>query len=188
MLRSDAILALLDSRSFSSIWFWLLVMLAWSLAGRRVLGVPQDVISAVERPAPANPDDPAAIMLLDWLSLTLPRWRLRPREGAVLVGVAAFLFSGLAILGFGYGLEMAQALVLLALPFAAIFGFEMRLAGRLRALLQQAEAGMAPNVAGAEAARLMQRHRLLVLALSVLAVTVIAFYAALWMILNPFPF
>lgn len=188
MPRAEALLALLDSRSFGSIWFWVILTLAWTMAGRRSLGVPSDVIAAAGRATPGPEDDPAALMLLDWLSLTLPRWHLGPREGVVLLGVGAFLLSTLAVLGFGYGLEMAQALVLLILPFALLFALDLRLARRLIVILGRAEVGQPVNEAGAEAARLLRHHRRVGLALSVLSVTVTAFYGAVWMIAHPYGF
>lgn len=190
---TQSILAILDSRSFASAWFWLLLLLAWTLAGRRVLGVPGDVIHAARRPedaegaVPATADDPAALRLLDWLSLSLPRWRPNPRRDALVLGGAAFLLSALAVLGFGYGLEMAQALVLLILPFALLAALELRLARRVAALVEAAETGaLSANHAGAEAARLMARHRGLVGLVSVVALAVIAWHAAVWMLTHPF--
>ncbi|GLK64852.1 MULTISPECIES: hypothetical protein [Paracoccus] len=188
MPRPEGILALLDSRSFSSIWFWVILTLAWTMAGRRVLGVPWDVVAGAGRITSGPKDDPAAINLLDWLSLTLPRWRIDSREGAILLGMGSFLLTTLATLGFVYGLEMAQALVLLILPFALLFALDLRLARRLRQVLAQAEVGQPVNEAGAEAARLMRRHRVLILGLSILSVAVAAFYGAIWMITHPFGF
>lgn len=186
MLHPEGILTLLDSRSFGSIWFWVLLLFVWSQAGRRILGVPSDVVGAVRKGAGLAGDDPAAMLLLDWLSLTLPRRRIGRGEGAVLLGLTAFALSTLAVLGFGYGLEMAQALVLVLVPLALIFLIELRLARRLTLVLRQAETGASVNAAGAEAARLMRRHRLLVTLLSVLVVALTAFYGALWMLMHPF--
>lgn len=188
MPGAEAIPALLDSRSFGSIWFWVILTLAWTMAGRRSLGVPGDVIAAAGRAAPGPGDDPAALALLDWLSLTLPRWRLGPREGVILLGLAAFLLSGLSVLGFGYGLEMAQALVLLILPFAGLFVLDLRLARRLGAVLGRAEVGLPVNEAGAEAARLLRHRHRVGLAVSVLSVVVTAFYGAVWMMAHPYGF
>lgn len=188
MPGSEGILALLDSRSFGSVWFWVILTLAWTMAGRRSLGVPSDVVVAALRMQPTGQNAPQALALLDWLSLTLPRWHLGTREGAVLLGAGAFLFSALAVLGFGYGLEMAQALVLLILPFAGLFVLEVRLARRLTDLLARAETGLPVNAAGAEAARLLRGQRRIVLAVSILSVAVTAFYGALWSIAHPFGF
>ena len=191
MLAPEGILTLLDSRSFGSVWFWVTLVFAWTAAGRRVAGVPVDVVNAVARPDPASaspPDDPAAVTLLDWLSLTLPRWQVSGGSGAVLLGLATFLLTSLALLGFVYDLEMAQALVLLILPFALVFVMEMRLAHRLRAVLARAERGAPIDQAAAEAARMMLRHRLGFVLMSMLAVALSAFHGALWMLRHPFGF
>ncbi len=186
VLDIDGILTLLDSRSFGSIWFWVMLLFAWSLSARRVLGVPSDVFGSVGKSAALPGDDPAAMLLLDWLSLTLPRRNIGTGEGALLLGLAAFLLTTLAVLGFEYGLEMAQALVLLMLPFALVFLAEMRLARRLALVLRQAETGGSVNAAGTQAARLMRRHRLMVTLLSILVVALTAFYGAIWMLMHPF--
>ena len=188
MLGPEGILALLDSRSFGSIWFWVLLMFAWTVAGRRIAGVPVDVVSAAARADRTAPHDPAALALLDWLSLTLPRWRVAGLEGVALLGIAAFLLTTLALLGFVYDLEMARALVLLILPFVLVFALELRLAGRLRAVLAQAEQGAPINQAAVQAAGLMRRHRLVFTLVSILAVTLAAFHGALWMLRHPFGF
>ena len=75
MIEPEGILTLLNSRSFGSIWFWATLLFAWTLVGRRVLGVPADVLGAAGRRADLPGDDPASLLLLDWLSLTLPRRR-----------------------------------------------------------------------------------------------------------------
>lgn len=184
MFSPDAILALLDSRSYGTVWFWLMLMLAWAGAGRRILGVPWDVVAGLRQATGGG--EAEALALLDWLSLTLPRWRLGPRDGALLLGAGSFLMTVLLILGFGYGLEMAQALVLLLAPLALLFVLDLRLARRLRAVLARAEVGQPVAEAGAEAARLMTRHRMVILMLSILSALVTGFFAALWMILHPY--
>ena len=186
MIEPEGILTLLNSRSFGSIWFWATLLFAWTLVGRRVLGVPADVLGAAGRRADLPGDDPASLLLLDWLSLTLPRRRVGAGEGALLLGLGAFLLTALAVLGFGYGLEMAQALVLLALPFVLVMVLEIRLARRVADVLHRAQTGAPVNQAGAEAARMMRRHRILVTLISVLAVALTAFYGAIWMLMHPF--
>ena len=44
MILSE-LLSILDARSFASPWFWLVLVGVWTLAGRGVLGVPNDVLS-----------------------------------------------------------------------------------------------------------------------------------------------
>ncbi|WP_114349470.1 hypothetical protein [Paracoccus lutimaris] len=188
MLRPEGILTLLDSRSFGSIWFWVLLMFVWTVAGRRIAGVPLDVVHAAARAEGAAANDPAAITLLDWLSLTLPRWRATGPESVILLGIAAFFLTTLALLGFLYNLEMARALVLLILPFALVFALELRLAHRLRAVLVQAEQGAPIDQAASQAATLMRRHRMLFVLISILSVALAAFHGALWTLQHPFGF
>lgn len=185
---TQGLLAILDSRSFGSIWFWLLLVLAWSLVGRRVLGVPADVIQAARKPQQGD-DDAAALLLLDWLSLTLPRWQVGRTEGTLLLGLGTFALTALFLLGFVYGLEMAQALVLLVLPFAVLFAVELRLARQLRQVVDDAQSGTrSVHDAAAQSARRLSRHRRAVSLVSVLAVGLTAYRAALWLLAHPFGF
>ncbi|MTH65401.1 hypothetical protein [Paracoccus shanxieyensis] len=184
---TQGILTILDSRSFASIWFWLLLTLCWTLAGRRVAGVPSDVLAAIRKPQ--GPDDPAALLLLDWLSLTLPRRHLGQVEAIVMLACATFVLTALFLLGFIYGLEMAQALVLLLLPFAVLYAAELRLCRRLSGLVEAAETGaVSVNDAAAAAAKLMRRQRLAINIGSILAVAVTAWRGAIWIVTHPFGF
>lgn len=184
---TQGILTILDSRSFGSIWFWLLLTLAWTLAGRRIAGVPSDVLSAVRKPEP--PVDSAALLLLDWLSLTLPRRQIGPTEAMVMMTVAAFTLTTLFMLGFFYGLEMAQALVLLLLPFAVLFVTEARLSRRLFAIAHAAETGaLSINDAAQQSAKLMLRQRVAINVGSVLAIAVTAWRGAIWIATHPYGF
>lgn len=184
----NGLLAILDSRSFSSIWFWLMLVVAWTLAGRAVLGVPHDVVGrAKARRAETRADDPEALALLDWLSLVLPRWRVAPTEAVWLIAITSFGLSALMFLGFGYGLEMAQALFLLITPFAGVALLNLLLARRLRIVLAAAQTGQTPpDVAAAQAARMMQSHRFVLAGASVLVVAICALWGTLWIVLHPF--
>ncbi|MFT4015150.1 MAG: hypothetical protein QM682_17535 [Paracoccus sp. (in: a-proteobacteria)] len=185
---TQALLAILDSRSFGSIWFWLLLVLAWTMAGRRVLGVPVDVVQAARQPQGPG-DDPAALALLDWLSLSLPRWRIGRIEAALFLGLAAFALTALFILGFLYGLEMAQALVLLILPFAVLFGIELRLAHGLEGVVADAQDGrLAANEAAALASRRLRRHRAGISVGSILVMALTAYRGAIWLATHPYGF
>lgn len=187
MPQFNGLISLLDSRSFGTIWFWLVLVGMWSASGRHVLGVPTEILSRARRMQTlGEPEGQAVLALLDWLSLTLPRWRLGTGEGAVFLGCAAFVLTSLAILGFGYGLEMAQALTLLLLPFMILFWMRVLLARRLTPLLEAADSGERPvSGVGAEAARRMQTHRHVVTALSIVAVALTALWGTLWALMNP---
>lgn len=183
MPQFSGFLHLMDAPSYSSIWYWVLLLMGWTLVGRAVLGVPMDIVSRARR----APDGPEGLALLDWLSLNLPRWRVGPGDGVWLLALAAFVFGALAVLGFAYGLEAAQALVLLVLPFAVLLGMRLRLARRLLPLLAGAEAGdLAADEAAAQAARAIVVHRRWASVLSVLAVALTALWGTIWGLTHPF--
>ncbi len=197
MALATTILALLDSRSFSTIWYWLILAICWSAASRHVLGVPPDVIHRALASGRARADaaegeptqESAALALLDWLSLMVPRWLAPPREGAILLGIGCFILAMLFFLGFRYGLEMAQALFLLGAPLALVAVLQFRLARRLARLLEEAQSGrLTPVDAAQKAARQMRRLRFLVTGMSVLVVALSAFWGALWLVAHPYGF
>lgn len=178
-----AMLAVLDTRSFASAWYWLLVAGLWSWIGRGALGVPADLVRAVLR----DPGNTAAHRrLLDWIALVAPRWRVGPREAAVLVGAVCFALSALAALGFGFHRQFAQALVLLLGPMAVIAALRVRLAARLDRMRGAVVPGDTGDTgAAAAAARAIVRHLRLTAALAVVSVAVSAFWAARWLALHP---
>ena len=184
----DSLIGLLDSRSFTSIWFWLVLLGLWSVIGRHILGVPNEVVNAARQALRENQAEaPVVLHLLDWLSLTLPRWRMGAREGAVMFGLTAFGLSSLAILGFGYGLELAQALAILGAPFTIVFWMRVRLARRLSPLLADAEDARTPlGPVAAQAVRQMVLHRRVISVLSMISVAITALWGALWAALHPF--
>ncbi|MTD99612.1 hypothetical protein GIY56_04855 [Paracoccus sp. YIM 132242] len=190
MPQFDSLIGFLDSRSFGTVWYWLVVIGAWSLTGRHVIGVPAEIVGRARDAIQAGEGDcPAMLHLLDWLSLVLPRWRLGAREGVAFLGLTGFVLTSLAIMGIGYALELALAAFLLLLPFAVLFWMRVALARRLMPLLEAAEQGARPvPEAAAEAVRRMVIHRRLVTILSMAAVAVTALWGALWSVVHPYGF
>jgi hypothetical protein len=184
----DGVISLLDSRSFGSIWFWIVLIGLWAGAGRNVIGVPVEVLHRARRAqVEGQAEGHEVITLLDWLSLVLPRWHVGPREGAVFFGLGAFALTSLALFGFRYGLEMAQALTLLCIPLFLLFWLRVRLARRLIPLLRAGQEGESPVASvSAEAIGRMIRHRRLVTLLSIVAVAVTALWGTLWGLMHPY--
>lgn len=172
----------MDSASFATVWFWLALIAAWSLSGRAILGVPADVIARARR----DPQGEAGMIYLDWLSLCLPRWRLAGREGVWLLAITGFVLTSLGIMGFRYGLELAQALVLLCLPFALLFMMRLRLARRLAPLIDAARGGVSDAGETAEKTlKMIRLHRALVTLVSIIAIAVTALWATIFGLLHP---
>ncbi|WP_347139299.1 hypothetical protein [Paracoccus sp. SSK6] len=186
----DSLIGFLDSRSFGTIWYWLVVIGTWSLTGRSVIGVPVEIVSRARSAVQAGEgESPAVLHLLDWLSLMLPRWRLGAQEGVILLALTGFGLTSLAIMGIGYALELALAGFLLLLPLAILFWMRVVLARRLMPLLEAAEQGARPIPdTAAEAVRRMVIHRRLVTILSMAAVAITALWGALWSVVHPYGF
>ncbi|MFV0299999.1 MAG: hypothetical protein ACK5IP_03800 [Paracoccus sp. (in: a-proteobacteria)] len=182
MPQIEGFLDLLDARSFGSVWFWVVLILIWAGSGRAVLGVPTDVINRARR----DPQGGPGLALLDWLTLALPRWQFGQREGVVVLGLAGFAIGSLVVLGFGYGLELAQAASLLVVPLLLLFLMRVGLARRLVPVMSGAQDGsIAPDEATARVLRVIVIHRRLVFLLSVLAVGATALWGTIWQLMHP---
>jgi hypothetical protein len=183
----NSLIGLLDSRSFMTIWYWLALVGMWSATGRSVIGVPSETVSRARSALSANqPDDPAVVGLLDWLSLVLPRWRLGTTEGAVFLGVTCFALTSLLVLGFVFWLELAQAVFLLLMPFWVLFWMRVRLARRLTPLIDAAHMGKTTlEQTARDAARMMTWHRRWVTVLSMVSVLLTVLWGSAWAILHP---
>lgn len=176
----------LDTRSFSSVWYWLMLTVTWTWVSRGALGIPPELVRNLHRRGDAKADDPEALRLLDWVSLVAPRWQLMRDDGVVLLGVASFVLSVLAGLGFLYGLELAQALLLMMGPLMLLGWLRLQLAARLRATLAEAERGHLPvGQAAAQIAARVTTHMRATLVLSGLAVAAAAVWGTIWMAAHP---
>lgn len=183
----DGLFSFLDNRSFGTIWFWLVFVGIWMSNAREIVGVPLHVLMAARKAQKADaPDGQEVLTLLDWLSLTLPHWQLGPREGAVILGVASFFLTALAILGFGYDLEMAQALTLLLVPLHILFWMRIRLARGISPLLKVGQTGIQPlTEISAEIIRRMIWHRRGFMLLVILSGMIAGLWAMLWSLMHP---
>lgn len=178
----------LDTRSFSSVWYWLLLTVTWTWVSRGALGIPPELVRSLHRRGTGSADagDATALRLLDWVSLVAPRWQLLRDDGVVLLGVASFVLSVLAGLGFLYGLELAQALLLLVGPLMLLGWLRIRLASRLRATLAEAEGGrLSVEDAAAHMAKRITAHLRVTLALSAAAVAAAAIWGTIWLAAHP---
>lgn len=109
---------MVDMRSFSSLWYWLAVAVYWSLSSHWVLGIPQDMIHRARRIGGTAVNDLECLVRIN-----TQRVLFYTREAqAPLIGVVAFIFTVLVLLGFVYGIELAQALLFFFVP-AVLQGF-----------------------------------------------------------------
>lgn len=114
----------IDTRSFASLWYWIMIALMWAGVTRQVMGVPHDVIARARRFGGGAQADFESLARLNAQRL-MYFWQ---RGGLAYVAITAFFFSGLFVMAFGFGMEFAQALVFLITPMAIIGALSMRAA------------------------------------------------------------
>lgn len=103
-------------RSFSNLWFWIALAVVWSSVSHWVLGVPYDMIQRARRIGGQAETD-----LEDIARVNVNRLLYIGRvSGLWILGFTCFILSGLAVLGFYYGVEFAQAVFLLGFPMAVV--------------------------------------------------------------------
>lgn len=112
----SSLFELIDLRSFSNLWFWIALAVAWSSASHWVLGVPYDMVLRARRVG-----GQAEIDLEDITRVNVNRLLYIARvSGLWILGFACFMLSGLAVLGFAYDVEFAQAVFLLGFPMSLV--------------------------------------------------------------------
>ncbi|GAB4260505.1 MAG: hypothetical protein Kow0013_04070 [Pararhodobacter sp.] len=153
-----SVFSLIDFGSFSNLWFWIAVAVAWSSATHFVIGVPFDMVQRARRKGGQAMADLEAMAALQ----ARRRVQILSSGGAWLVGFWAMALTSLAVLGFGYGHELAQALTLLLLPLTLVSALGVRFALRLtRTPLQ-----------GKALARALTLHRILIQTIGLTAILI----------------
>ena len=147
---------LIDARSFSNLWYWLVVAGSWSAASHYVLGVPWGLVERARRQGGRAEDDLHDVLRVHVLRITA----IRGVGGLMALAAACAVLTALGLLGFAYGVEFAQASFLLAFPLSIAAVVSLRTARDLAA-------GRAPGEA--LYARL-GRHRLVVRAIGLAAI------------------
>ncbi|MFC6638067.1 component of SufBCD complex [Sulfitobacter sp. JBTF-M27] len=107
---------LIDMRSFSNLWFWIVLAVVWSTASHWVLGVPYDMVLRAKRQG-----GQAEVDLEDMVRINVNRLLyIGQVSGLWLAGFACFFLTLLGLTGFVYGMEFAQAVFLLAFPLSLV--------------------------------------------------------------------
>ena len=107
---------LIDLRSFSNLWYWIALAVTWSSASHWVLGIPYDMVLRARRAGGQAEAD-----LEDIARINVSRILYIVREaGVILLAMLAFALTTLALLGFVYKVEFAQAVFLIAAPLTVV--------------------------------------------------------------------
>lgn len=127
MTLIDIITGLIDFRTFSNIWYWLAVMVTWAVATHWVIGVPFDMVVRARRQGGQAAQDLDILVAINLRRLLT----LSGTPAVILVGIGAFVVTAAAMLGFVYGLELAQGLFCLAFPLVFVAFLTWRSCQRL---------------------------------------------------------
>ncbi|MDG2405473.1 MAG: component of SufBCD complex [Paracoccaceae bacterium] len=125
-----------DIRSFSNLWFWIVLAVMWSSASHWVIGIPYDLIQRARRNGGQAERDLEVLMAINARRFVV----LQSRSGLWLVGLSCAMLSSLAWLGFGYRIELAQAVFLLSFPISLVALMSLKTASQVRAEATLSEA------------------------------------------------
>jgi len=153
---------LIDMRSFSNLWFWIVLAVTWSTASHWVLGVPYDMVLRARRQGAQ-----AEVDLEDMVRINVNRLLFIAQvSGLWILGFACFGLTMLVLLGFVYGMEFAQAVFLLAFPLSLIGALSLS-----TARLIQSE-----SATGERLRKRLTRHRLYTQIIGMVSI----FITAIW--------
>lgn len=108
----STVFEIIDMRSFSNLWYWIALAVAWSTVSHWVIGVPFDLIQKAARLGGEAQHDLEDLVRINCNRLLY----VAGVSGLWILGIASALFTSLAIMAFWYGVEFAQAVFLLLFP------------------------------------------------------------------------
>jgi hypothetical protein len=159
----NQIFELIDMRSFSNLWFWIMLAVIWSSATHWVLGVPWDVVTRARR----KNDLMLVNDLQTMVRINATRISLIANEtGLLMAGFGCFILTMLALLGFVYEHEFSQAVFLLGFPISLVGLVSVATS---RSILRE-------QMEGETLFKMMQRHRMITQIIGVVAI----FVTGLW--------
>jgi hypothetical protein len=142
----DDIFRVIDTRSFASVWYWIIIALFWSNVTQNILGAPHALILRARRHGGDALEDMETLV-----GVTIRRrLRLMDQIGHWIVGFVLAILSLVGALAFVYRLEFAQAVFLLLLPLSILRLMGLRVCYRIER----------QNLRGDQLVRALLRHRL----------------------------
>jgi len=125
----STVFEVIDMRSFSNLWYWIGLAVAWSSASHWVIGVPYDSVQRARRTGGQAQTDLEELVRINSNRILY----IVDVAGIWLLAFASAAFTALAILGFFYWVELAQAVFLLMFPMSLVGLINMSVARRIRA-------------------------------------------------------
>ncbi|WP_233489776.1 component of SufBCD complex [Jannaschia rubra] len=120
----------IDLRSFSNLWFWIVLAVLWSTVSHWVVGVPFDMVRRAARGHEQSLGDMHVLANINARRILF----IADETGLITTGFSFFLLTTLLLLGFVYGVEFAQAILCLFLPLAIVGWITLRAARRVGGL------------------------------------------------------
>jgi len=158
-----SVLEVIDMRSFTSIWYWIVVAVVWSTSAHWTLGVPFDVVTRARRSGDGVAQEDLEVLVRVNCNRII---HIMDISGTWIVGLAFFTQSMLAALGFWYKVEMAQAVFLIIGPLTLVAVISLRSARKIRAR----------EMAGAALRTQLARQRFLIQVLGLVSIFITAFW------------
>lgn len=166
----EHVFELIDMRSFSNLWFWIVLAVLWSSTSHWVLGIPWDVVQRARR----NNDVQGIEDLHDLTRINTNRITfIVDQSGLLLSGFMCFVLTVLAMLGFGYANEFSQAVFLLLFPMTLVGLLSLRTARKIQSLQLRDDALY----------RVLSRHRFITQALGMVSIFITAIWG-MWQNMN----
>ncbi len=147
---------LIDMRSFSNLWYWIMLAVMWSSSSHWVLGVPFDLISRARKQGGEAQSDLEVLVRINTTRLLY----ITRTAGSWLMAFLCFILSALLMLGFYYQIEFAQAVLFLFLPMTIMAAMSVRVAALIEA----------DQPTGAILDRRLMRHRFSVQLLGMISI------------------
>ena len=159
----DTVFEVIDMRSFSNLWYWIMLAAVWSSVSQWVLGVPFDMIMRARR----LKTDEAFEDLHAMVHVNVKRFLyIAEVSGVWLLLLGSAIFTALFIMAFYYWIEFAQAVLLLFGPLVIVGYLSIRTARRIR--------NEAPT--GPDLVKRLMAHRLKTQMVGVLSIFVTAMF------------
>jgi hypothetical protein len=124
----DLVTEVIDLRSFSNLWYWIVLAILWSSLSHWTLGVPYHIVARARRGDAQADHDMVALARINAERILAQNAQFAP----VMLGLATFIATALAVTGWAYGVEFAQAVFLLLFPALLVGGLSILTARKLR--------------------------------------------------------
>lgn len=156
------VVEMIDLRSFSNLWYWIMLAVFWSSASHWVIGVPFDMVLRARRQGGDLQRDLETVARIQAGRLIV----ICETSGSLMVAFLCFALTSLGLLSVVYGVEFAQAVSLLALPMVALAALSRRTAQLI----------LGGDATGAALHHRLSRHRLATQLLGIVSIFVTSMF------------